>query len=360
MTWFGSTEQSVSWFKDRMREGSLEIKPPYQRKPIWKLEQKCALIESILLDMPIPEIFMQTVTTDDGSTTHAIVDGQQRIRTILHFMGLDPTESESEFQNFSLSKLDPSSPFYNKDLASLSPDARSSFYAYEFTVRRLRTRDDSKIRDVFQRLNRYQSPMLAQELRNASFSGPFLQFVTNLANLPYWSKSSIITPDKIRRMEDVEFISELTFALMLGPQSGNKETINELYSTYDSFEDEFPEQVKYSRLFEDTLDIITSTLPDISSTRWANKSDFYSLFTYIGRKLNQGFTINNTREFSLYLNKLSEDIADYQRNKENSEFHENQNIVKYVTNVLRGASDKSRRSSRNIALSGLLDSYFSK
>lgn len=360
MTWFGSTEQSVSWFRERMKEDSLEIKPPYQRKPIWKLEQKCALIESILLDMPIPEIFMQTVTTDDGSTSHAIVDGQQRIRTILHFMGLDPTESESEFQNFSLSKLDQSSPFYNKDLGSLPSETRAAFYSYEFTVRRLRTRDDSKIRDVFQRLNRYQSPMLAQELRNAAFSGPFLEFVTNLANLPYWSKSSIITPDKIRRMEDVEFISELTFAIMLGPQSGNKETINDLYLTYDSFEDEFPEQVKYSKLFEDTLNIITSALPNISSTRWANKSDFYSLFAYIGRKLNQGFTITDSEGFSAYINRLSEDIADYQRSKDQSEFSDNQHIVKYVTNVIRGASDKSRRSSRNIALSGLLDSYFSK
>ena len=360
MSWFSSTEQSVSWFKDRMKEGSLEIKPAYQRKPIWKLEQKCALIESILLDMPIPEIFMQTTTTEDGETNHAIVDGQQRIRTILHFMGIDPTESESEFQNFRLSRLDEASPFFNKELATLNPEQKSKFYAYEFTVRRLKTSEDSKIRDVFQRLNKYQSPMLAQELRNAEFSGPFLKLVTDLANSAYWTESGIITPDKIRRMEDVEFISELFFGMMLGPQNGNKETINDLYATYDSFEDEFPEQVKFKKAFNDTLKYIKELVPDINKTRWSNKSDFYSIFVYVGQKVSMGYRIQDIRALSISLYSFSDKIADLQRNKEHSEYAGSAELEKYVANVIRGASDKSRRSARNAALSSLFDGYFTK
>ncbi|WP_424950755.1 DUF262 domain-containing protein [Deinococcus sp.] len=357
MTWFGSTEQSVSWFKDRMKEGSLEIKPAYQRKPIWKLEQKCALIESILLDMPIPEIFMQTTTDENGGTNHAIVDGQQRIRTILHFMGLDPTESESEFQNFVLTKLDVSSPYYEKGLSDLNRDEREKFYSYVFTIRTLKTRDEGRIRSVFQRLNK---PMLSQELRNAEFSGPFLKLAVQLANLEFWSQSRIITPDKIRRMEDVEFVSELLFGIMLGPQGGSKDVINDLYSTYDSFEEEFPEQVRYSTIFNNTLDLVKKILPDISKTRWSNKSDFYSLFTYLGRRFCDDRHVSDESGFISKLREVGEFISRYQKLEDKSTYSGSMDIVKYVDNVVKGASDKSRRASRYVAMSNLLDTYFTE
>src|SRR5207249_10762674 len=107
---FHSTEQTISWFRDRYREGSLEIRPPYQRKPVWVGRQKCYLIESILMGLPVPEIYVQQTTSADGSTTYAIVDGQQRIRTVLQFIGSDADPEEQAYNKFVLDKLDASSP----------------------------------------------------------------------------------------------------------------------------------------------------------------------------------------------------------------------------------------------------------
>src|SRR6266542_1077670 len=116
---YNSSEHPLSWFRDRYRENTLKIKPPYQRKPVWKARQKCYLIESILMGLPIPEIYIQQMVSDD-KTTYAIVDGQQRIRSILQFIGSETETEELEHNKFSLDMLDPSSPWINKRYERLS------------------------------------------------------------------------------------------------------------------------------------------------------------------------------------------------------------------------------------------------
>ncbi len=102
---FGSTTQSVASFWNRYREGTLVLKPAYQRNPVWALRQKCSLIETILLELPVPEIFIQQSLTSGQESRYAVVDGQQRIRTILQFLGIDKDPKEQEFNKFSLEKI---------------------------------------------------------------------------------------------------------------------------------------------------------------------------------------------------------------------------------------------------------------
>ena len=80
---YDASQQTLGWFKERYLEGNLEIRPPYQRRPVWSVRQKSNLIESILLKLPVPEIYIHTETSADGKTTYAVVDGQQRVRSIL-------------------------------------------------------------------------------------------------------------------------------------------------------------------------------------------------------------------------------------------------------------------------------------
>lgn len=102
---FGPSPQLISWFRDRYLDGSLTIKPPYQRRPVWAMKQRCYLIESILLGFPVPEIYVQSTTTADGTSSFAIVDGQQRIRAILQFIGAESDPQEEDFNKFILDKL---------------------------------------------------------------------------------------------------------------------------------------------------------------------------------------------------------------------------------------------------------------
>src|SRR5437016_11183635 len=103
---YNSSEQTIAWFRDRYMEGTLVIKPPYQRKPVWKARQKCYLIESILMGLPVPEIYIQETVSADDKVLYAIVDGQQRMRAILQFIGAEKDEQEQEFNKFVLDQLD--------------------------------------------------------------------------------------------------------------------------------------------------------------------------------------------------------------------------------------------------------------
>jgi uncharacterized protein with ParB-like and HNH nuclease domain len=80
-----TTHRSVAWLKKANDEGRLEMKPPFQRNPVWSGKQKGALIETILLEYPIPEIYMQDIVSASGDESHIVVDGQQRIRAVLDY-----------------------------------------------------------------------------------------------------------------------------------------------------------------------------------------------------------------------------------------------------------------------------------
>jgi uncharacterized protein with ParB-like and HNH nuclease domain len=71
------------------------------------------LIESILMDIPIPEVYIQVSQAEDGTEQYGVVDGQQRLRTILQFIGIEREEDQEEedANRFALEKLPAGSKF---------------------------------------------------------------------------------------------------------------------------------------------------------------------------------------------------------------------------------------------------------
>ena len=351
---FSSTEETVGWFRDRFVEGSLMIKPPYQRKPVWLLRQKCHLVESVLKGLPIPELFVQRSTDEEGNSTYSVVDGQQRIRALLQFVGADTTEDQLEFDKFVLDKLEVHADWYGKAFEDLTSPERRSFYGYSLAVRYLDTDDDTELKDMFRRLNRYTVPLKPQELRNATYEGPFAQLATRLAedHTDFLAENRIVTAAAIRRMGDVELIAELLIGLMHGPQGGSAASIDSYYETYEDFDDEFPGQRRTSRLFGLTLDSIGHMLPDLRDWRWSNKTDFYSLFVALGSLASSknDMTANKQTVRSSLL-KLATDVD---RRLADDEAKVSKAAAQYVRNVQRGANDKARRAERHAALLSVL------
>ncbi len=353
---FTSSVQTISWFRDRYREGTLKIKPPYQRKPVWVVRQKCYLIESILMGLPVPEIYIQQTTSSEGKTTHSIVDGQQRIRSVLQFVGSELDPDEEEYNKFALDKLDVNSAWRNITFEELLDDKRSEFYGYTFSVRYLNTENDDEVRDMFRRLNKYLTPLKPQELRNATYSGPFTAIVSRLANDDYWVENRIVTTAAIRRMADVEFVSELLIGVMHGPQGGSSKVIDEYYKQFEDYEDEFPGQRRATRLFNNTLTTIQKVLPNIKESRWNNKTDFYTLFIGTASLLRSGKLadekITNLREALVsFAEKINARLAE-------EETRVSLEVIRYVRAVEKGANDKKRRADRHKSLLTILEPYF--
>lgn len=327
------------------------MRPPFQRKPVWSDKQRSSLIESILLNIPVPEVYVQVTQAEDGSEEFGVVDGQQRLRTILQFVGLEKAEDqETDDHNFfALDGLPTASPYRGIVFADVAPEARRVFYQYEICVRFLYTDSLKEVEDVFKRLNKFTMPLKAQELRNATFHGPFAKLSEEFADNDYWAVNRIVSPASIRRMADIVMMSDLLIALLHGPQGGSAKIIDQYYEQYEQFEDEFPEEDRVRKEFTATLGIIQQLFSDIANVpRWGNRADFYSLFVALSTIM-QSFGIPRSKEkiIRTTLSAFAEEVnARLQRpsTKTSSEAR------KYARAIEKGSNDKARRMDRHEAL----------
>lgn len=353
---FNSSTQNIGWLRDRYIEGTLMIKPPFQRKPVWASRQKCYLIESILMGLPVPEIFIQQTVPVEGSTKYAVVDGQQRVRAVLQFIGSEIDPEQQDYNKFILDKLDVNSEWSNVSFEDLSITKKKEYLEYAFSTKFLNTDSDEEVRDMFKRLNKYLTPLNAQELRNAMYSGPFVTQVERLADDDYWVENKIISPAQIRRMGDLDFAGQLLIGVLHGPQGGVGKIVDEYYEQYEDYDSEFPGQRRARRLFEKTKVAIEKILPDIRSSRWGNKTDFYTLFVAMAQllrsnNLNEDMVIDLREKIEKFGEEIDLRISDEVAivSKE---------AINYVRNVRKGANDKSRRGERHVELKKIIGPCF--
>jgi hypothetical protein len=356
--------QSISWFQDHYKAGRLELRPPFQRKPVWTDKQRSSLVESILLDIPIPEVYIQVSQADDGVEQYGVVDGQQRLRTILQFVGIERSEDQDEenFNQFALEKLPVTSLYKDESFADVLGDRRKRFYQYEISVRFLYTEDRREVEDVFKRLNKFTMPLKPQELRNATYHGAFAKLSEELADDDYWAVNRIVSPAAIRRMADIEMMSDLLIGVLHGPQGGSSRIIDQYYELYEQYEDELPGQLKLKRQFADTKETIGRLFPEISDDhfvpRWGNRADYYSLFVALVT-LFKDHELLKTSEKRL-ASELIEFAKDVDKRLENPTTKTSDPSKRYARAIEKGSNDRARRTDRHEALIEIMTPYLKK
>ncbi len=166
---------------DMVRNREIDISPDYQRQFIWKEKRESELIESVFLGIPIPSLYM-AVNQLDG--TWEVVDGVQRLSTLLHFVGAP------EF----LARIDRPTPLRLEGLEKLSElngvsfdelpaPAKATFLNRGLRVTTLNDRSDFNVRfDLFERLNTGGVGLHDQEIRTILFRGDFNEILKNLSN----------------------------------------------------------------------------------------------------------------------------------------------------------------------------------
>ena len=98
-----SYQMSIGEIAGLYKDGDLNISPVYQRLFRWDIDQQSTLIESILLQIPIPPIYV--FQSEDGKWS--LIDGQQRLSTIFKFMGILKKDNNAENQNNELYQREP-------------------------------------------------------------------------------------------------------------------------------------------------------------------------------------------------------------------------------------------------------------
>lgn len=356
-----SRPQTISWFQERYKVGLLELRPPFQRKPVWGNKQRNFLIESVLMEIPIPEVFVQVTQSEDGAEQLGVVDGQQRLRTLLQFAGVENTEDQKEEDNnlFCLDALPITSIHKGKTFRDLITEERKRFFSYELCVRFLYTDDRREVEDVFKRLNKYTLPLKPQELRNATYHGPFARLSEQLADNEYWAVNRIVSAAAIRRMADIEMVSDLLIGLIHGPQGGSAKVIDQYYEQYEQYEDEFPEENRIKRLFDTTLETIKDLFPNIQDAgRWGNRADFYSLFVALGNLLREyQLPSRSSRALSKELLSFGSQVDQLLEKPTSAS---GKPAAKYVRAIEKGSNEKARRMDRHETLLEIIQHFLRK
>lgn len=327
--------QSVAWIKERNESSSLEISPKFQRRAVWLEKERSLLMETILLKLPFPEVYIQVETDQEsGSQKYIIVDGQQRITSILMFInGEVSLPQESDWEGISFREL--------------SPEDKRVFWDYKIVVRMLRNTNDAEIRDLFQKLNTNNVVLNNQELRNAKYTGRFKQVCERLADDPFFQHIGLFTPREVRRMEDIEFVSEL-LVLVVDDIQNKKDHLEEFYA---NFNEEFPNENHYELEFRTSLNLLQQVTGEDNQTLIKTKSNFYSLFGACLKyyRVTRRNSFDNPAAIIQSITSLLFGAKTFRDEGEVSD-----TIKEYYDAVSRAASDRSRRAKREALLYSII------
>jgi len=121
--------QDVTWLLDLSRNNQLDLEPPYQRRSVWTLKDRQFFLDTIFRNYPSPSIFLHKAIDDAGKSTYHVVDGKQRLETILNFVDdkirLSPNYGDVQLDGKKWS-----------DLTEM-PNIRQRFWNYQITVDQL-------------------------------------------------------------------------------------------------------------------------------------------------------------------------------------------------------------------------------
>lgn len=246
----------------------LVITPKFQRRSVWIPKAKSFLIDTILRGMPIPPIFIrQRVDPVKQKSIREVIDGQQRLKAVLDFVGGD-------FPIMMIHNEEYGNLYYN----DLPEKARTAFLGYKFTINVFDDISDGDVLNIFARINTYTVKLNAQELRNAQYFGLFKQVVFRLAHKhnAFWVKNKILSENQIARMLDAELVSELLISMMDGIQQTKSPLINKYYKDYD---DKFERKNELEKKFSEVLDLVAEILQgDLQNMQFRRIPMFYTLF----------------------------------------------------------------------------------
>ena len=267
--------QALSWFYGEYKKGALNLEPKYQRNPIWSIGQKCFLIDSLISDCPIPQVFLNIQTIGRGAarkTVYEVVDGQQRLRAILEFMEDDYSLVETTAKSYPVSPV--YKPHIGKLYSELPNELQEKVWNYPLAVQELRGWDAAQIRSLFRRLNYVVEKLNKQEMRHSQYFGEFVTTVEKLAQEPFWDSIGFFTRRDSQRMKDVEYVSEL-FAIVIDDVQDQQRTLDAFYADYDVV---FPKKAHFVKQFKRVLASLDSISDVLTDTRFKKKADFYALF----------------------------------------------------------------------------------
>lgn len=270
---FQSQTYTIADVLEWSNRNQLELSPRFQRRAVWNDNARSYLMDTIVRGKPIPKLFIrQRIDPLTKSITREVVDGQQRLRTILSYLRDEFVIKRAHNEQYG--------SYYYSQLSQVDEDIQVGILSYQLAVDLLVNMPDSEVLDIFSRLNTYAVVLNEMERINANHFGPFKTLTDRLGHHYYefWLANRILTDAQILRMAEDSLVADLLIAMVEGIK-----TKKQIKYYYDHFEADFRHDVDTLEMqFHDTMATISGIFTDsLRSSEFRRVHLFYSLFTAI-------------------------------------------------------------------------------
>jgi len=241
-------------------EKQIALQPEYQRHFVWDETRQSNLIESVFLGIPIPNLFMAT----NKDSSWEVVDGLQRLTTIVNFIGDDSTRlrTNSKSQKLKLSGLEKMSSMNGNFFEDLPMSVQQMFYTRPIRITVLNDKSDFNVRfDLFERLNTGGVTLHPHEIRNCVYIGEFKNFIVECNNNQNFISSVKMTESSERNGNREELV--LKFFAYYEERNEFDHSVKEFLNQYmEKKTKRFDNKALLKELFDETFRVVNHLLPN--------------------------------------------------------------------------------------------------
>lgn len=330
---------------NKIEAGSLITGPIFQRNLVWKKQHKYAFIQTILLNYPFPEVYIasQQLDVDSLKAIEIVVDGQQRLTTIVEYV-----KGGGDFAQQTKVK-----PFN-----TLSIEEKKEFLNYPVSVKDLKDLQQDTIIQIFKRINSTNYALNDNEVLNAEYGGgEFAYFAKQLVDgeyvvdenstdivvpleerksvVSFFTDNKVFSDNDIKRMFDSQYIMLLSATILEGAYFGRSTKIETYLERYNS------EFSNYKLVLAKILNAIKiiRRLSLSPKSYWFNKANLFTLI----------IELQNVKEDDLDLNLLETKLLELEKKVDLYFNADDEEGIRHITEDERRYFEVARQGSHEIA-----------
>ena len=263
----GATNKKIREIVNLVRDGKLVPRPEFQRRLVWSQKDKNYFLDTVLRDLPFPEIYLADgdVDLDTGEGTQLLVDGLQRVSTLFQYFTGD--------SDLKLSLVPPYKELKEKE--------KTAFLLYDIAVRDLGSVSKDELVEVFTRLNATKYSLLDIEVNNAIYSGALKQFAERLSEDSLFLDNHVFNSQDFKRMGDLKFALTIIITMIEG-YFNRDDSFGDLL---ERFNDDFPLSDEIEERFEEVKLFIEECAFSKTLRLW-KKADLLTMIVELDRLIN--------------------------------------------------------------------------
>ena len=323
-----ATNKKIREIIQAVREGRLVPKAEFQRRLVWSREDKNLFLDTILRNLPFPEIYLADgeVDLETGQGTQLLVDGLQRVSTIIQYFEADP--------DLKLTTVPP--------YRDLTEEDKKAFLQYDVTVRDLGSVTRDEIIEAFRRLNATKYSLLDIETNNAVYAGALKKYADSIAANAFFERHGVFNAQDLKRMGDLRYALTIIITLIEGYFNRDDAFVTLL----ERYNDDFPLAPEIDARLTKAFDFLDECGFSPKSRVW-RKADLLSVLV----EIDQALSVEN---LDLQPHEVVQALEDFFGRIDSNALDLSGAPAVYYKAALQASNDRINRVRRGMIIAGIL------